>query len=40
MVALNFDSSVDHFVDGLVDDDGSVGLLHDFVDLVAAGADE
>ena len=40
MVPLNFNCPVDHFVDGLVDDDGSMGLTHDFVYLVATSADE
>lgn len=37
---MNFDGSVDHTIDGLVDNDGGLGFLHDFVDLVALGADE
>ena len=37
---MYFGSSIGHSVDGLVDDDGGVGFLHDFVDLVALGADE
>ena len=40
MVTLNFDGSIDHFVDGLVDNDGCVRLFHYFVDLVATGTDE
>jgi hypothetical protein len=40
VVALNFGSAVGHAVDGLVDDDGGVRLLHDLVDLVALGADQ
>lgn len=39
MVALNFDSTIGHFVDGLIDNDCGVGFSHDFVDLVAFGAD-
>lgn len=40
MIALNFDGPVDHFVDGLVNHDGGMRFLHDFVDLVAAGSDK
>ena len=40
IVTLNFNSSVDHSVNGLVDDNGGSRLFHDFVDLVALGADE
>ena len=40
MVALNFNSAVGHPIDGLVDNDGGVRLSHDFVDLIALGADE
>ena len=40
MIPLDFDCSVGHPVDGLVDDDGSVRLFHYLVDLVAAGSDK
>lgn len=40
MIPLDFDCSVGHPVDGLVDDDGSVRLFHYLVDLVAAGSDQ
>lgn len=38
MISLNFNSSIGHFIDGLIDDDGCVRLSHNFVDLVAFGA--
>ena len=37
---MYFDCAVNHAVDGLVDYDGGMGLFHDFIDLVALGADE
>lgn len=40
MIALNFDCSISHPVDGLVDNYSGMRLSHDFVDLVALGADE
>ncbi len=40
MIALNFSSAVSHAVDGLVDHDSSVALLHDLVDLMSLGANE
>lgn len=40
MIALNFDCAISHSVDGLVDDDSCMRLSHDFIDLVAFGADE
>ena len=40
MVALDFNSAICHSVNGLIDYNGGVRLSHDFVDLVALGADE
>ena len=40
MIALYFGSSIGHSVDGLVDDNSGVRLLHNFVDLMALGTDE
>lgn len=40
MIALNFDSTIGHFVNGLINDDGGVRFFHDFVDLISSGADE
>lgn len=40
MVALNLDCPVSHSIDGLVNDYGGMGLSHDFVYLVALGANK
>lgn len=40
VVALYLGSAVDHAVDGLIDHDDGMGLLHYFVDLVSLGPDE
>ena len=37
---MNFDSSINHSIDGLVDNNGGMRLLHYFVNLVAFGADQ
>lgn len=40
MVALYFDSTVSHSVDGLVDNNGCMRLPHDLINLVAFGTDQ
>jgi len=40
MVALNFNSTVGHFINGLVDHNRSMRLSHYLVNLIAFGADQ
>jgi hypothetical protein len=40
VIALYLGSAVGHAADRLVDHDGRVRLLHDFVDLVTLGPDQ
>lgn len=40
MIALNFNCAISHLVDGLIDNDRSMRLSHNLVDLVALGADK